>query len=61
MTSRYEPLYEKLLRYGVIDQVGEHNTFEYRNVTIREIVLQLDPEICVTCKTRIFKECPKPI
>ncbi len=61
LTSRYEPLYEKLLRYGVIDQVGEHNTFEYRNVAIREIVPQLDPEICATCKTRIFKECPKLI
>ncbi|HSS70475.1 MAG TPA: SulP family inorganic anion transporter [Casimicrobiaceae bacterium] len=42
---------------GFIDRVGRDKVFPSKDVAIRSIYARLDPEICRTCKARIFVEC----
>ena len=42
---------------GFIDRIGREKVFPSKDVAIRSIYARLDPEICRTCKARIFVEC----
>jgi SulP family sulfate permease len=48
-----KPLYDG----GYIDDIGKENVFGGKTAAIATIVPTLDPEICRTCKARIFREC----
>jgi sulfate permease, SulP family len=59
LTSRYVPLLEKMRRYGVVDALKDENIFSHRHDAIAAIVpAQLDRDVCASCTTRIFFECP---
>jgi SulP family sulfate permease len=42
---------------GFLGSVGRGNVFPTKDVAIRAIYSRLDPEICRSCKARIFLEC----
>ena len=51
----------KLESGGFIDRVGRDKVFPSKDVAIRSIYARLDPEICRTCKARIFIECQETL
>jgi SulP family sulfate permease len=40
-------------------EVGRDHIFRRKMEMLPKLVANLDPDICVTCTTRIFRECPK--
>lgn len=48
---------EQLAESGVLKTIGGANLFDSKTEAIAEIYKRLDPEICRTCKARIFREC----
>ena len=48
---------EALARGGYLEDIGEHNLFPVKSRPVAEIYPRLDPEICRSCKARIFREC----
>jgi SulP family sulfate permease len=46
---------------GLVDRVGRDNVFPNKDVAIRSIYARLDPEICRTCRARIFVECQETL
>lgn len=42
---------------GFSDRLGQGNVFDSKTAAITSIFKRLDPEICATCKARIFREC----
>lgn len=57
---RFPPLKKKLERFRVIDAIGPANVGESNSDAIKAIFSRMDPEVCRTCKARIFLECPRP-
>jgi SulP family sulfate permease len=48
---------EALARGGYLEEIGERNLFPVKSRPVAEIYPRLDPEICRSCKARIFREC----
>jgi SulP family sulfate permease len=48
---------EALARGGYLEEIGERNLFPVKSRPVVEIYPRLDPEICRSCKVRIFREC----
>lgn len=60
LIARFPPLLRTLERFHVIEVLGEDNVIDTKDEAVAKIVPQLDPEICRTCRSRIFRECPRP-
>jgi SulP family sulfate permease len=60
VVARFSPLLRTLERFHVLDVLGERNLLPSKADAIARLVPDLDPEICRTCRSRIFKECPPP-
>lgn len=48
---------EQLAESGALKAIGGANMFDSKTEAVRELYRRLDPEICRTCKARIFREC----
>ena len=48
---------EQLVENGALKTIGGVNLFDGKTEAIGAIYKRLDPEICRTCHTRIFREC----
>lgn len=57
LVARYPPLAEQLRRFHVFDALGEGNIVDSKADAIERLVSRLDPDICRTCRARIFLEC----
>ncbi len=56
---------EQLAESGALKTIGGANLFDSKTEAIATLFKRLDPEVCKTCKARIFRECqgqaqPKP-
>jgi SulP family sulfate permease len=58
--ARFSPLVRTLDRFHVIEVLGKDNLLPSKAEAIARIVPDLDPAICRTCRSRIFRECPPP-
>ena len=56
---RYPPIRRKLAQFHVPREIGKDHIFRRKMEMIPKLVDNLDPAICATCTTRIFRECPK--
>ncbi|CAK0746287.1 sulfate permease, SulP family [Gammaproteobacteria bacterium] len=52
-------VHETLRRGGYLEIIGAENLLSGKTETIAHVVAKLDPEICATCKVRIFRECAR--
>ena len=52
-----ESIYKFLRKADKLDDIGESGFFPVMSNWIKPIYATLDPEICRTCKARIFSEC----
>lgn len=52
-----KPVYEKLLKYGLVKALGAGNIFNSKPDAIKYIVEKLDSGICGKCPHKIFYEC----
>jgi SulP family sulfate permease len=43
---------------GYLDEIGRENVFHAKSEAIATILRRLDPEVCGSCRHRIFLECP---
>ncbi|MDR4307226.1 SulP family inorganic anion transporter [Chelatococcus sambhunathii] len=59
LVARFRPLLKTLERFHVLDVLGPDNVFETKEEAISRITATLDREICSTCPSRIFRECPR--
>jgi len=59
LAVRYPPIRHKLAQFHVPREVGREHIFRRKMEMLPKLVENLDPEICATCTTRIFRECPK--
>ena len=50
-------LWNALDRAGALDAIGPNRVFQSKTAAIHGIFRKLNPEICVSCDRRIFKEC----
>jgi SulP family sulfate permease len=48
---------EQLAESGALKAIGGANLFDSKTEAISAIYKQLDPEVCRTCRARIFREC----
>ncbi|MEW6132601.1 MAG: SulP family inorganic anion transporter [Pseudomonadota bacterium] len=48
---------EQLAESGALKAIGGANLFDSKSDAIATIFKRLDPEVCRTCKARIFREC----
>jgi len=55
-----QPAESVLRNGGFMAELEEERVFRNKPEAIARIFERLDPRICATCKTRIFKECPAP-
>jgi len=60
MTTRLPSEVTRLAQIGVIEAIGKEMLYENKGSAIAAIVRRLNPAICATCPTRIFRECPTP-
>ena len=56
---RYPPIRRQLAQFHVPKLIGREHIFRRKTDMLPKLVANLDPDICATCKTRIFLECPK--
>ena len=49
-----------LKKLGIWAKIGEDHFFDSKSTALTTIVPKLNPEICATCTSRIFLECPPP-
>jgi SulP family sulfate permease len=49
-----------LHRGGHIPTIGDENLYDSKSEAIADIHPRLDPAVCATCTTRIFRECGQP-
>ena len=56
---RYPPIRRQLAQFHVPKLIGREHIFRRKTDMLPKLVANLDPDICATCKTRIFNECPK--
>jgi SulP family sulfate permease len=48
---------EQLAESGALKAIGGANLFDSKSDAIATLFKRLDPEVCRTCKARIFREC----
>ena len=48
---------EQLAESGALKRIGGANLFDSKTEAIASIYTRLDPDVCRTCKARIFREC----
>ncbi|MCD6706056.1 MAG: SulP family inorganic anion transporter [Thiobacillus sp.] len=48
---------EQLAESGALKRIGGANLFDSKTEAIASIYKRLDPDVCRTCKARIFREC----
>jgi SulP family sulfate permease len=48
---------EQLAESGALKTIGGINLFDTKTEAIETIYSRLDPEVCKTCRARIFREC----
>ncbi len=48
---------EPLRRGGYIESIGQENIFDSKTQAVASLITRMDPDICRTCKSRIFREC----
>jgi SulP family sulfate permease len=58
MTTRLPSEVARLAQIGITESVGSDALHEGKASAIAAIVPTLDPVICASCTTRIFRECP---
>lgn len=59
LAVRYPLIRRQLAQFHVPREVGRDHIFRRKMEMLPKLVANLDPDICVTCTTRIFRECPK--
>jgi SulP family sulfate permease len=52
-----DTVYEQLAESDTLRDIGGENLFDSKTDAIREIYRRLDPEVCRTCRARVFREC----
>jgi SulP family sulfate permease len=57
IVALYPPLLRRLRRFHVIDEIGEDNLHISKGDAIAAAIKRVDPEICRTCRARVFLEC----
>ena len=57
---RYPPLRRQLAQFQIPKLIGRKHIFRRKMEMVPKLVANLDPAICATCKTRVFRECPEP-
>ncbi len=57
LVSRYPPLRRQLAQFHVPQQIGRKHIFRRKTGTVVKLVANVDPDICATCKARVFLEC----
>lgn len=55
---RYPPIRRQLARFHVPREIGRKHIFRRKTEMLPKLVANLDPNICATCTTRVFRECP---
>ncbi len=60
LSVRYPPIRRQLAQFHVPQKIGREHIFRRKMEMLPTMVAKMDLEICATCKTRIFKECPAP-
>jgi SulP family sulfate permease len=50
---------EQLAESGALKTIGGVNLFDTKTEAIETIYRRLDPEVCKTCRARIFRECQR--
>jgi SulP family sulfate permease len=50
---------EQLAESGALKTIGGANLFDTKTEAIETIYRRLDPEVCKTCRARIFRECQR--
>lgn len=50
---------EQLAESGALKMIGGANLFDTKTEAIETIYSRLDPDVCKTCRTRIFRECQR--
>ena len=58
IVAHYPPMVKKLRSLGLIAAVGEDHIFDNKGAAIAAAQASVAPNICATCTTRIFLECP---
>lgn len=61
LVARFRPLLKTLERFHVIEALGPGHVFDTKDEAIAHIVSGLESEICASCSSRIFRECPKAV
>ncbi|WP_282606310.1 SulP family inorganic anion transporter [Pelagibius sp. Alg239-R121] len=56
---RYPPIRRQLARFHVPREIGRQHIFRRKTEMLPKLVANLDLDICATCTTRVFRECPK--
>ena len=59
IAARYPPIRRQLAQFHVPQLIGREHIFRRKANMLPKLVANLDPDVCATCKTRIFQECPK--
>lgn len=54
-----EQVRERLKKSGYLRRFGKGSVFESKSEAIAAIVSKMDPDICRSCPSRIFIECPR--
>ena len=57
IVALYPPLIRDLERFGVVAELGQDNLFVSKGDAIAAATRFMRPEICATCKARVFLEC----
>lgn len=55
---RYPPIRRQLARFHIPREIGRKHIFRRKMEMVPKLVANLDPKICATCTTRVFRECP---
>jgi SulP family sulfate permease len=57
LAVRYPPLRRQLAQYQIPKLIGRNHIFRRKMDMLPKLVANLDPDICATCRTRVFREC----
>ena len=59
LVVKYPRLRHQVAQFGLARALGPNQVFRRKSEAIPRLIRKLDPDICATCKNRIFLECPK--